>query len=161
MVSPTSLTIRRSDIRYALESRERGWLRRRAFTAAFGNRTAGLLATTCILFMLLLPLTEIISRTLGMKQSTLFMTFLVLAGSLLLLAIGFWRSTYRWAVPVLLLQIDRCGCCGNSLASRRKANGALPTTNLSARCSECGAEWSAGIRVGYVDRHLEHLCDAA
>lgn len=161
VLSSTSIKLRGSDIRYSLSSGERGWLRRRAFAVAFGHKAAALLGASSVLCLVLLPITEVIARTLGLQQTTLMTTFLALAASMLLLAGVMWCSAYRWALPGLLLQIDRCGCCGNALGSRRKANNAFPTANLSARCSECGAEWSPGIRVGFIESSLEHLCEKA
>ena len=161
VLSTTSMRLRGSDIRYSLGSRERGWLRRHAFAVAFGHKAAALLGVSSVLCLVLLLVSEVIARTLGLHQTTLLATFLGLAASLLLLAGIMWCSAYRWALPGLLLQIDRCGCCGNALASRRKANNAFPTANLPARCSECGAEWSPGIRVGFIESSLEHLCEKA
>ena len=158
---PNSLQLSTSDIRFSLETREHGWLRRRALAVAISNRVALILASSSVLFLVMLPFTEKIARFVGFTPATTQIMLLGIAGVLLLMAAALWRNAYRWAMPGLLLQIDRCGCCGTSLNSRRLVDDAKPTATLSARCTECGVDWSSGARVGFVVSQLEHICNAA
>ena len=125
------------------------------------NRWALLSVSLSLLVAVMLPFTESIGFALGATESFTRNTLLIGTGAFLLMAAILWRNAYRWAMPGLLLQIDRCGCCGMKLDSRRKLQGAMPTASLTSRCTECGTDWSAGTRVDYVVSQLEHVCNAA
>ena len=160
-LSPNSLQLSGSDIRCSLDARELGWLRRRAMASALANRWALCCASLSLLNLVLLPFGEMIAHSFVASHAITQIVLIGIAGFFLVLASLIWRSTYRWAMPGLLLQMDRCGCCGMKLDSRRRVDGAMPTASLTSRCSECGTDWSSGNRVGFVVGQLEHICNAA
>jgi hypothetical protein len=150
-----------SDINNALEKRSRAWIRRHALAAALAHRGAGILAVLSVFVIAAIPFATPIARSLVMPRDWVFAVMAASAAGFLIATSLVWRSTYRWAMPSLLLQLDRCGCCGNPLASPHEDTRAIAAIQRGVRCSECGAEWSSGLRIGHVETSIERYCDAA
>ena len=156
-----SLRLCPSDISHALEKRSRRWVHRRAVATARRNRSALLLLVLGVLCSFLIPYAHPIALFTGVPSWCVSWTGGIASGGLFVVAALAFRHAYQWAKPSLLLQLDRCGCCGHPLASQ-SAVLRNPTLRLTAvRCSECGAEWSSGLRVSRVAYHLEQHVDAA
>ena len=150
-----------SDINHALESHSRRWIRRHAVVTASGHRGAIVLGLLSILSAFAMLYTQPIAFSLGTSTWWVSGISLVISGGLLIAAFLVFRHAYRWAKPSLLLQLDRCGCCGNPLKSSPDEAGNQHCSLHQARCTECGVEWSSGLQMTHVASQLQRHCNAA
>ncbi|MCH2162284.1 MAG: hypothetical protein MK085_10475 [Phycisphaerales bacterium] len=149
MSSVPRLRQRSADIRDALSPRELRWMRRNAFQAARRDPVAAALAGIGCMVLVLMPFTAEISQFLKMSQAGIAWCGLVVGLGFCLAGLARWRSRYVWAVPGLLLQINRCGCCGAGFA-KRDASWAS-----NSRCPECGVGWSPLARLAPMETALD------
>ena len=141
----------RSDIRHSVNRREMLWIRRKALGVALRQWVATILLLIGIFSATLLPFTRAIAITVDGSSFGVQATLLGISGLCLWAAIAWWYRVYRGVIPGLLLQIDRCGFCGNGLNSRHKKAPPRGFSARSATCTECGAEWSPSMRIGFVE----------
>lgn len=145
----SALKLDGKEIRDALSPRELRWLRRNALATARREPLAPILASFGLLVLSLLPFAHEAGRALGHLEAVMVVGDLLIGGGLLLGAGMRWWARYRWAMPGLLLRMNRCGCCGAGFALR---GGQVPGND---RCAECGQGWSPLARVGPLDASLD------
>ena len=124
-------------------------MRKNAFQAARRDSVGALFTGLGSLILVMLPFTTEIARAFQATQVVVFSTILALGLVGCLAGLLRWRSRYAWAIPGLLLQINRCGCCGAGFPKR----GSSWTANSC--CPECGLAWSPLARLGPLDNALE------
>ena len=124
-------------------------MRKNAFQAARRDSVAAMLGGIGCLVLVMLPFTTEISRAFQASQTVVFSTILVLGLAGCVAGFARWRSRYAWAIPGLLLQINRCGCCGAGFPKRGKS------WTVNSCCPECGLAWSPLARLGPLDTALE------
>ncbi len=146
----------RSDIRHSVNRREMLWIRKKAFTIAARQWVATVMALSAVFALTLLPFTRPIAISVGGSSAGVQATLIGSSALFLIGACVWWHRVYRGVIPGLLLQIDRCGFCGNGLASRGKRTGAKALQVKSAICTECGAEWAPAMRIGFAEGSM---CD--
>ena len=141
----------RSDIRHSVNRREMIWIRRKALGVAIRQSAAMVMLLTGVFSATLLPFTRDIAISVGGTSFGVQATLLGISAVCTWGACAWWYRAYRGVIPGLLLQIDRCGFCGNGLNSRQKKTSHRSHSAKSSTCTECGAEWSPSMRIGFVE----------
>ena len=141
----------RSDIRHSVNRREMLWLRRKAFGVAIRQSAPLIMFLTGVFSATMLPFSRDIAISVGGTSFGVQASLLGISAAFIWGACALWYRAYREVIPGLLLQIDRCGFCGNGLHSRRKKTPSRGVSSKSSTCTECGAEWSPSMRIGFVE----------